>query len=275
MKSKLLLFAVLFIFFGLIVTGQENEKPDKTKRSKIVTVSTGLSLPMGDFSETDTEIGPAGNAKAGFFIAGSADLQWKYFGWRFEAGADFNPIDVSMLNIAQAHPNAEIKHWTKTKLMSGPFISVRLKKSDLQFGAMAGANWLYYPAITFNDGHKIQSIPTTNFAGQFFMEWSYPLSDKVSVGINAKYEFSNAKAKYLEIQKFYQLGNAFNLEYEASRPFRIQDRMTNNPNIDPGPIYTGWFGTSRSEGSVKQKISTIQIGVHIKFKLQANLLTTR
>lgn len=265
----------LLIFYGLIATGQETDKQRIAKPSKSATISSGIALPGGDFSKTGSEISPYGNAKPGFFIAGSADLHWKYFGWRFEAGADFNPIDVSMLNIAQAHPNAEIKHWTETKLLSGPFINFKFEKSSLRFGTQAGVLWLRYPTIVIGEGYKIQPVPTANFASQIYVEWSYPLSEKLSVGINAKHEFSGAEAKYIEIQKFYQLGNAFNLEYEAGRPYRIQPRMTNEPNTDPGPIYTGWFGTSRSEGSVKQKISTIQIGFHIKFKLQATLLTAR
>jgi hypothetical protein len=268
MKRFLILIisiAYSFFCFSQSSTGKSKEYPVKS-----VAFSTDIVIPTSDFTNTGSGIAPTGNAKTGYNITGSVDLQWKYFGWRFEGGANFNPVNASNLIITEIYPDAEVKHWTVTNLLSGPFIRIKLKESDLQFGAMAGANWVCYPAITFNDGHKIQSVPTTNFASQFYVGWSYPLSDKLSVGINAKYEFSNAEAKYQEIQKFSQLGNAFNLEYyNPFKPRMLQERMTNNPYTDPGPIYTGWIGTGRSEGSVKQKISTIQIGFHVRFKLHA------
>lgn len=229
---------------------------------KSVAFFTGIAIPMGDFTKTGYEFGPSGNANPGVSLAGTVDLQWKHYGWRFEAGANFNPVNSSNLYITEMYPDAEIKHWTGTKLLTGPFMNFKLKKSSLRVGAQTGALWLRYPTVIISEGNKIQPIPRANFAGQLYAEWSYPVSEKMSVGINIKYEFSNAEVKFREVRRFYQMGNTFNLEYEAGRPFR----MTNDP--PPGPTSTGWIGTGRAENSTKQKVTNLQIGFHLQMRLQ-------
>jgi hypothetical protein len=261
MKKSLIIF--IFLAFAIAVSAQESKKVNNNKLLKSATVTTGISLPMGDFAETGTEIGPAGNAKPGFFLAGSVDLLRGYFGWRFEANTAFNPIETNQLAIMESSPEAETGTWTNTKLLTGLLINLGSEQLNVTIGVMLGGMWLYYPAFTAEKDDpstlmKIQNINSGNFALQYHAALSYSITEKIALGLTLKYEHTKAEAQYLQTLEKYQLGNAFNLENE---PHRISNELPS------GESYTGWTGYGRSEHTISQKVTELKIGIGVQFRL--------
>lgn len=257
---------ILLLLFGPIAYGQETKKTGLVKASKCAFISTGISVPMGNFSQTAAEIGPKGNAKPGFYIAGSVDLFWKFAGWKIEANTTFNPIETKLLYIKETFPDVKTGTWTNTKLLTGPQIKLGSDELYATIGVMLGGMWLYYPAFTIESDDeqtvmKIQNTGICNFAQQLHVTIHYPISEKISLGVTLKYEHANAKAQYLQIIKSYHLGNAYNLEYETGVPHRISN--------DPPPLeaYTGWVGYGKSEVTVNQKVMELKIGMNVQIKL--------
>ena len=268
-KTKLMkktCILTVLLLFGLIAQGQETEKPNRAIISKTATLSTGVSIPVDDFAETATDIGPAGNAKPGFYLAGSVDLFRKFAGWKFEANTTFNPIETNKLVIIENYPDTETGTWTNVKLLTGPQIKFGSDKLNATIGAMFGGMWLYYPAFTVEiDGQetimKMQNISTRNFAQQYHAGLSYAITKNIALGFTIKYEHANAEAQYLKITEKYQLGNAFNLEYEQG----TQSRINNSP--PSGEAYTGWIGYGRSEHTINQKVTELKAGLSVQIIL--------
>ena len=257
---------LLFLLLGLVASGQETEKTGTAKVSKCAFISTGISVPMRDFSQTAAEIGPKGNAKPGFYIAGSVDVFWKTAGWKFEGNTTFNPVETTQLNIKETFPDVKTGTWTNTKLLTGPQLKIGSDELYATIGVMLGGMWLYYPAFTAEiDGQetimKMQNISTLNFAQQYHAGLSYAINENIALGLTIKYEHANAEAQYLKIIEKYQLGNAFNLEYEQGTQHRI------NNSQPSGEAYTGWIGYGRSEHTISQKVTELKIGINVQIKL--------
>jgi hypothetical protein len=184
------ILASLLLWSGL-ASAQKNFILDRQPKRGFVTMSVGLSQPMGRFASNDGTNEQAGLAGRGISLAGSAGyLVAGPVGLAVRAEQSKNSLQAAGLlsSIYRQEGDtwtASAGNWTVTNVMAGPYITLPMGRLSVDVRAMAGRTMVVCPATSLLgqvDDAQL-SIQSAQCRGQA-MAYGAGISAQYRLGIN-------------------------------------------------------------------------------------------